>query len=116
MTRQTRYSPAARARAVRMMFEHRGEHALPWAAIGSISSNSRAVAGERDPAEGVGVLCGGGARPPVEAMIAFIDDHRDLHGVGPICRLLPIAPSTYLRARRSPARSRDAAGASQARR
>ena len=26
-------------------------------------------------------------------MIAFIDDHRDVHGVEPICRLLPIAPS-----------------------
>jgi transposase InsO family protein len=28
-------------------------------------------------------------------MIAFIDAHRDVHGVEPICRLLPIAPSTY---------------------
>lgn len=28
-------------------------------------------------------------------MIAFIDDHRCVHGVEPICRLLPIAPSTY---------------------
>lgn len=28
-------------------------------------------------------------------MIAFIDAHRDLHGVEPICRILPIAPSTY---------------------
>ena len=28
-------------------------------------------------------------------MIAFIDDHRRLYGVEPICRLLPIAPSTY---------------------
>jgi transposase InsO family protein len=28
-------------------------------------------------------------------MIAFIDDHREAHGVGPICRVLPIAPSTY---------------------
>ena len=27
-------------------------------------------------------------------MIAFIDDHRDAHGVEPICRVLPIAPST----------------------
>ena len=38
---------------------------------------------------------GGGARPPVQAMIAFIDDHRDVHGVEPICRELPIAPSTH---------------------
>ena len=28
-------------------------------------------------------------------MIAFIDDHRKVHGVEPICRVLPIAPSTY---------------------
>ncbi|MEC3947647.1 IS3 family transposase [Sphingobium sp. HWE2-09] len=40
-------------------------------------------------------FCSGGARPPVSAMIAFIDDHRDAYGVEPICRVLPIAPSTY---------------------
>lgn len=28
-------------------------------------------------------------------MITFIDDHRGDHGVEPICRVLPIAPSTY---------------------
>ena len=28
-------------------------------------------------------------------MIAFIDEHRDIYGVEPICRVLPIAPSTY---------------------
>ena len=28
-------------------------------------------------------------------MIAFIDDQRAVHGVEPICRVLPIAPSTY---------------------
>ena len=28
-------------------------------------------------------------------MIAFIDEHRSTYGVEPICRLLPIAPSTY---------------------
>jgi transposase InsO family protein len=28
-------------------------------------------------------------------MIAFIDEHRDAFGVEPICRVLPIAPSTY---------------------
>ncbi|WP_454888187.1 IS3 family transposase [Sphingobium herbicidovorans] len=37
----------------------------------------------------------GGARPPVQAMIAFIDDQRAVHGVEPICKVLPIAPSTY---------------------
>jgi putative transposase len=39
-------------------------------------------------------------------MIAFIDAHRDAYGVEPICRVLPIAPSTYherLAKRRDPA-------------
>lgn len=30
-------------------------------------------------------------------MIAFVDDHRTVYGVEPICRVLPIAPSTYYR-------------------
>ncbi|WP_036282426.1 IS3 family transposase [Methylocystis sp. ATCC 49242] len=40
-------------------------------------------------------------------MIAFIDDHREAHGVEPICKVLPIAPSTYharVAARRDPAK------------
>ena len=28
-------------------------------------------------------------------MIAFIDDHSETHGIEPICKVLPIAPSTY---------------------
>lgn len=28
-------------------------------------------------------------------MISFIDEHRPVFGVEPICRVLPIAPSTY---------------------
>lgn len=28
-------------------------------------------------------------------MIGLIDDHRNEYGVEPICRVLPIAPSTY---------------------
>lgn len=30
-------------------------------------------------------------------MVAFIDEHRGDYGVEPICKLLPIAPSTYHR-------------------
>jgi putative transposase len=33
-------------------------------------------------------------------MIAFIDDHRAVYGVEPICAVLPIAPSTYYQAKR----------------
>lgn len=31
----------------------------------------------------------------MEAMIAFVDDHRNAYGIEPICKVLPIAPSTY---------------------
>src|SRR6056297_2134490 len=34
-------------------------------------------------------------RPPTQEMIMFIDDHRGQYGVEAICRVLPIAPSTY---------------------
>ena len=40
-------------------------------------------------------------------MIAFINDNRGAHGVEPICKVLPIAPSTYherVRQRRDPSR------------
>jgi len=40
-------------------------------------------------------------------MIAYIDDHRQAYGVEPICKVLPIAPSTYRERqaqRRDPAR------------
>ena len=37
-TRSTKYSPEVRARAVWMVFEHRGEHASEWAAITSIAT------------------------------------------------------------------------------
>lgn len=39
-------------------------------------------------------------------MIGFIDDHRGGYGVEPICKVLPIAPSTY---RAQAARLRDPA-------
>ena len=38
MNSQTRYSPEVRERAVRMVFEHQGEHESQWAAIGSIAA------------------------------------------------------------------------------
>ncbi|TQD33268.1 IS3 family transposase [Rhodobacter capsulatus] len=57
-------------------------------------------------------FCDGGARPPVEVMVKFIDEHRGEHGVEPICEMLPIAPSTYydhLAKRADPARLADRA-------
>ncbi len=57
-------------------------------------------------------------------MIAFVDGHRGTYGVEPICRVLPIAPSTYHAhvagradpARRSPRARQDAAPIEQIRR
>ena len=37
-TKATRFSPEVQARAVRMVFEHRGEHASEWATITSIAT------------------------------------------------------------------------------
>ena len=38
MNKRTRYSPEVRERAVRLVFEHQGEHESQWAAIVSIAS------------------------------------------------------------------------------
>ena len=43
-------------------------------------------------------------------MIAFINEHRDTYGVEPICKVLPIAPSTYRLHAAGTARSAIAAG------
>ena len=37
MNKLTRFSPEVRERAVRMVFEHQGEHTSQWAAISSIA-------------------------------------------------------------------------------
>lgn len=37
----------------------------------------------------------GGARPPTQVMVAFIDQHRDSFGVESICKQPPFAPSAY---------------------
>jgi transposase len=38
MAKRSRFSPEVRERAVRMVYEHGGEHASQWAAITSIAS------------------------------------------------------------------------------
>jgi putative transposase len=39
-------------------------------------------------------------------MIAYIDQHKDRYGVEPICRVLPIAPSTYYQHTKGPRSAR----------
>ncbi|WP_281908162.1 IS3 family transposase [Massilia varians] len=39
----------------------------------------------------------GGARPPLQAVRAFIDQYRHVYGVEPICRVMQVAPSGYWR-------------------
>jgi putative transposase len=63
-----------------------------------------------DLESGVGFLRGG-ARPPVQEVIAFIDEHRSRFGVEPICRVLRehdcgIAPNTYWVAKKRPPSAR----------
>ena len=48
-------------------------------------------------------------------MTAFIDDHCDVYGVEPICRVLPVAPVDIPRARAAPARSGPSSGTSATR-
>ena len=42
-------------------------------------------------------FCPGGAGPPAKVLKAFVDKHRNTHGVEPICKVLQIAPSGYRR-------------------
>lgn len=65
----------------------------------ALERENRELRQANDPAQDVGVFCPGGASQrtlaPVQTMTAFIDAHRDEYGIEPICRVLPIATSTY---------------------
>ena len=48
-------------------------------------------------------------------MVTFIDQHRDVYGVEPICAVLPIAPSTYFLRKAQQQEATTAIGAGAAR-
>lgn len=72
-----------------------------------LEQENRELRRANDPSAGVGFLRGG-ARPPTEVIVAFIDANRAELGVEPICRVLQIAPSTYYAAKTRPVSARAA--------
>ncbi|WP_371317351.1 IS3 family transposase [Alcaligenes faecalis] len=137
MSKQSKFSPEVRERAIRLVQEHRGEYPSLWAAVESIapkigcvpatlldwvkrseidsgmrdgmttSERERMKALERENKElrraneilksASGFFRPGGARPRTEEVNAYIDRHRDIYGVEPICKVLQVAPSAYRR-------------------
>ncbi len=114
---KSNWSPSqARERAVRMVPEQRGQYPPLRVAMESIARKIGCVAqtfnewierhaidsgvragntasGQRNPEAGQRVFRPGGARPPHQVPRRFIDEHRASFGVGPVCKLLQIAPS-----------------------
>nr|WP_191091595.1 IS3 family transposase [Affinibrenneria salicis] len=138
MTKNTRFSPEVRQRAVRMVLESQNEYDSQWAALSSIAPKIGCTPEtlrtwlrqhERDAGNGDGGLSTterqrlkelerenrelrrsndilrqasayfgeGGVRPPLEKIAPLVNTLRNEHGVGPVCRELDIAPSTYYR-------------------
>jgi len=61
---------------------------------GARAREPRVASRQRDLKECRGFLRGG-ARPPTEEVVDYIDANRGRFGVEPICEQLPIAPSAY---------------------
>ena len=66
----------------------RGRGRRARSASGSRRSTARcgAAPGQRDPPQGFGVFCPGGARPPIQDIIAFHRRSPGGYGVEPICK------------------------------
>ncbi|MDA4893423.1 IS3 family transposase [Streptomyces sp. MS2A] len=97
-------APACRRRPGRARHKRGGPGALRGRGDQAAAGRERrAATGQRDLEGGVGFLRGR-ARPAVETLVAFIDAHRQVFGVEPICRVLTghglkIATSTYYAAK-----------------
>ena len=55
----------------------------------------RAQTSQRNYTQGCRYWSVGGDGPSTQVMVDFIDDHKNNYGTLSICRVLPIAPSTY---------------------
>ena len=92
MTRKasTRYSPEVRARAVRMVQEHRGDHASEWAALGSIAAKigctAETLRGWVRQAERDQGLRGGTTSEERERLKALERENRELRRANEILR------------------------------
>jgi putative transposase len=64
---------------------------------GARAREQRAAPRQRNIEVGQRVFRPGGARPPLEVLRKFVDQHRLTFGVEPICKMLQIAPSGYWR-------------------
>ena len=119
MSRNSRYSPELRERAVRMAIEKRSDYPSEWATFAAVAklfgmspetlrtwvrrdqidTGTRArgegsTPRERD-SEGRLKFLRDRPRRSNEEVVRYIDARRDRWGVEPICRALQFAPATY---------------------
>src|SRR4051794_18225456 len=65
----------------------------------SKTTAASAACSTRSGQAGLGFLRGG-TRPPIEVIVAFVDENRHEYGVEFICRQLQVAPSSYYAAKK----------------
>ena len=75
------------------------DHGGGQADHGAGAAEPRAAARQRPVEAGIGFLRGG-ARPPLEVIVAFVDENREQFGVEFICQHLQVAPSSYYAAKK----------------
>ena len=83
-----------------------GHHQLARTHQGVRAGEPRAAPRQRQPAHRQRFFRAGGAQPQTEVVNPYIDRHREVYGVEPICKVLQVASSAY---RRHAARLRDSA-------
>ena len=101
------YPTEVKTRAVELLIESQKDYPSLWASIQAIApkfgctpetlrSWHKKHLARQNPVI-VTTQSTGKARPQTKVMVKFIDDEKHNHGALSICRILPIAPSTYYR-------------------